>query len=294
MRILIATLLALGALSARAETLYVTDKLYLGVYSEKDKGQFTSITSGTALEVIAQERNWVHARLPDGREGWVKSKYLVDKAPAVVRLAELEQQLEANGDTATSSVELDGLRAEKASLEDRLEGSVQEASVLKEQLSTAESALAAAEAQLAAAKTEAPVEASGSEAPAAVDEQLQQAKAQSDAALQALRDEHEALKQHEAELTQRLADSEARVSGALAALGGAVQAAAPVEAPIRASAAAVETGSPSDFLVRLGLHRHIHALYIALAFASMAIGFWLGIRWLDRRIRARHGGMRLW
>lgn len=291
MRILIATLLATAALSAQAETLYVTDKLYLGVYKEKNKGQFTSITSGTALEVIAKERNWVHARLPDGKEGWVKSKYLVEKTPAAIRLAELEKQLEANKGEGAGGAEIAGLKAEKASLEDRLEGSEQEVSELKEKLSAAESALAAAKAQ---ATTET-AEASATDSSEAADDQLQQQLTERDAALQALRAEHETLQQREAELKQQLADSESRVAGALAALGGSTISVAASAAPvIQASTAEVETGSPGDFLSRLGLHRHIHALYIALAVASMAVGFWLGIRWLDRRIRARHGGMKLW
>src|SRR5690606_14220547 len=89
-------LLLLGAAAARAETLYVTDMLRLGLHRASDTSDspFTTLVSGTALEVLERTTYYARVRTPDGTEGWVKATYLVAEPPARARLHELEAEVE--------------------------------------------------------------------------------------------------------------------------------------------------------------------------------------------------------
>ena len=91
--------LALSALvgSARAETAYVTDSLRLGLHAASDTSDrpFENLISGTALEVLERTPNYARVRDPEGREGWVKSTFIVTEKPAAARVLELESELAA-------------------------------------------------------------------------------------------------------------------------------------------------------------------------------------------------------
>ena len=95
MRSLTCLLVALGLLQstfAVADTMYVTDLLRLGIHQAPDTSDraFRALVSGTKLEVLERSTNFALVRLEDGREGWVKSAYLVTDVPARLRVAELE------------------------------------------------------------------------------------------------------------------------------------------------------------------------------------------------------------
>ena len=89
--------LALGAWigSASAETLYVTDVLRLGIHAAPDTSDkpFENLVSGTPLEVLERSTSYAHVRMTDGREGWVKTTYLVADKPAAARILELEAEI---------------------------------------------------------------------------------------------------------------------------------------------------------------------------------------------------------
>jgi SH3 domain protein len=82
---------------AAAETAYVTDILRLGLHQAEDTSDrpFENLVSGTALEVLARSGNFARVQTADGRQGWVKSAYLVVEKPAQLRVAELEAELAA-------------------------------------------------------------------------------------------------------------------------------------------------------------------------------------------------------
>ncbi|HEY8520338.1 MAG TPA: TIGR04211 family SH3 domain-containing protein [Gammaproteobacteria bacterium] len=89
-------LLLLGlAAAAGAETVYVTDILRLGLHRAQDTSDapFESLVSGTPLEVLERVPSYARVRTPDGREGWVKSMFLVTEKPAQARVAELEAEV---------------------------------------------------------------------------------------------------------------------------------------------------------------------------------------------------------
>ena len=106
MRRLIVILGALLAVPAPAETVYVTDILRLGQHRAQDTSDraFRMLVSGTELEVLERIPNYARVRAPDGREGWVKSNYLVEEKPSRLRAAELEAEVtKLNEDLATAS-----------------------------------------------------------------------------------------------------------------------------------------------------------------------------------------------
>jgi SH3 domain protein len=95
MRGLVVVLGALLAAPGLAETLYVTDILRLGIHQASDTSDkaFSTLVSGTPLEILERSSNYARVRPPDGREGWVKSAYLVDEKPSRLRATELEAEV---------------------------------------------------------------------------------------------------------------------------------------------------------------------------------------------------------
>lgn len=127
----IASPAALGA------TRYVTDELRISVRTGQGNEYriIEVIDSGTRVETLGTEGEWVEVRTPDGNTGWVRSQYL-DEQPiaedflqgvrreleqARERIATLEEELAtARDDTASARDEITGLEQRIAELESRL------------------------------------------------------------------------------------------------------------------------------------------------------------------------------
>ncbi len=95
---------------AQAETAYVTDRLQLGVHGQPDASDraFTNIKSGERVQITEENQYLALVTLADGRKGWVKKTYLVTKKPAIVRVAEVEQERDkaiAKLESLTSSLD---------------------------------------------------------------------------------------------------------------------------------------------------------------------------------------------
>jgi SH3 domain protein len=91
-------LLIFGSLGiASAETAYVTDILRLGLHAAQDTSDrpFQTLVSGAELEVLQRVPNFAEVRTQDGRQGWVKSAYLVTDKPAQLIVAETAGALAA-------------------------------------------------------------------------------------------------------------------------------------------------------------------------------------------------------
>lgn len=88
--------LVLAATFARAETLYVGERVEANV--RKGGGtEFRVLTIarvGTAVEVLEKGRGWTKVRLPNGRQGWILTRYLADTPPPRKRVAALEKERE--------------------------------------------------------------------------------------------------------------------------------------------------------------------------------------------------------
>jgi SH3-like domain-containing protein len=88
-------------------TAYVSDELVLGVYAEENsQGQrLATLHSGAALEALGVSGEFTQVRLPDGVTGWVKTSYLTAKEPAVVRIKQLEEDLDRSRATTPALAE---------------------------------------------------------------------------------------------------------------------------------------------------------------------------------------------
>ncbi len=107
MRWLAAPLLALPWINASAATAYVSDQLVLGVYAEENnQGQrLATLHSGTGVETLGQNGDFTQVRLSDGTTGWVKSAFLTTQEPAVVRIKQLEEELDRSRATTPALAE---------------------------------------------------------------------------------------------------------------------------------------------------------------------------------------------
>jgi hypothetical protein len=86
---------------------YVSDELVLGVYAEQNnQGQrLATLHSGSSVEALAASGEFTQVRLSDGTTGWVKSAYLTTKEPAVVRVKELQEELDRSHATTPALAE---------------------------------------------------------------------------------------------------------------------------------------------------------------------------------------------
>jgi len=104
---LAALLLALLSMRGVAATAYVSDELVLGVYAEQNsQGQrLATLHSGTSVETLAQTGDFTQVRLSDGTTGWVKSAFLTANEPAVVRVKQLQEELDRSRATTPALAE---------------------------------------------------------------------------------------------------------------------------------------------------------------------------------------------
>ncbi len=81
---LLLLLIALMPVKLMAETVYVTDSLLVGLHEEKsiDSAILKVLPTGTSLEVIKRENDFVHVRDPKGVTGWISNSYLMTNNPA--------------------------------------------------------------------------------------------------------------------------------------------------------------------------------------------------------------------
>jgi SH3 domain protein len=100
-------LLALAAVRAAAATAYVSDELVLNVFAEtNNQGQrLATLHSGSSLETLSVEGDFTQVRLTDGITGWVKSSYLTNKEPAMVRVKQLQDELDRAHATTPGAAE---------------------------------------------------------------------------------------------------------------------------------------------------------------------------------------------
>ena len=109
------------------ESYYVTDKLLLGMYKEKegDDKPFKVLQSGALLEVIEKADPYFLVRTVTGEEGWVKASYLVKEEPAVVKIKQMEGAAKEQGELQQTMSKLEqekqSLVASNTALQERIE-----------------------------------------------------------------------------------------------------------------------------------------------------------------------------
>jgi hypothetical protein len=160
----IALLAVLGALAAgnvAAAAAYVSDELVLGVFAEQNgQGQrLATLHSGASVEILGVNGDFTQVRLNDGITGWVKSAYLTTHEPAIVRIKQLQDELDRSRATTPALAEA-AARSELGQLK-------RELAIKQDALDAATAAAASAAAATGAEPTAAP-DASASSTPVGV------------------------------------------------------------------------------------------------------------------------------
>ena len=91
---LMATLTLATVAAPGAETLFVTDRIDVGLHRspDLDSAIVAEVPSDTALEVIEREGALIHVKTPGGASGWVAATYVTAERPARTVLSEMERR----------------------------------------------------------------------------------------------------------------------------------------------------------------------------------------------------------
>ena len=150
LRLATLTMLAVLALDAGADTLYVVERTEIPVYATPalDGERITVMRSADAGELLGRDGNAAQLRLADGTEGWVEDALVSEDRPAAARLAALtaeNERLRTAARTASGGAsDLKTLQTTNAELTSALEQARAEVTRLR---TAARSAPAAASAE---------------------------------------------------------------------------------------------------------------------------------------------------
>ena len=251
--------------AANAETLYVTDRILLGVHQQANEISpvIKTISSGTAVTVVEKQDSFTHIKLEDGTQGWVSSNYLKPEKPATAELdavyAKLQEAQESN-----------------KKLSDDLNKLERENQVRRDEISNAKTTIKNLQAALKDADSDTPQPPVDSKA---LDEAKANIKSLQDKILQ-LEKEKTEVASHTGDvavielekLQNQNKEFQARIEAALANLKGET-------VPSAAELAAIRPSFPFWYWL----------LLVAL-FVAGAAG---GIFWFDYQHRRKHGGFRI-
>ena len=123
--------------SAQAETLYVAERLRIGLRAEAAEtgAVVKTVETGSPLEVIDRFENFVHVRDPQGTMGWIEARNLSPEAPARLQQVKLQEDLtKSRKETAEAQAQLKKAQvaaAEQAGKIKELEKAVAEKPVIR-------------------------------------------------------------------------------------------------------------------------------------------------------------------
>lgn len=247
--------------TSQAASLYVTDRILLGVHqaASEDSPLLKSIPSGTAVELLEKQDNFTRVKLIDGVEGWVSSQYLMNEQPSTAQYDKLFSEHRKNMET---------LKAVNEKLTKR-ERDVQ---ILRDELSNAKTTIREAQKK-------------GEVVVSKVDPEQAQKLQVAEQRIQELTKELDSVKknneatpdQNDAVASLKYAEEEnaalqARIALALSNLSGE-------KAP-----------TPEELA---GIRPRFPLWYWLLMLVALAAGVVGGITWMDFQVRKRHGGFRV-
>lgn len=112
----IAMLLMLITVSAaQAETVYVAERIRIGLRAEvvETSAVVKTVETGTPLEVVERFDKLARVRDPQGTEGWIEARYLTPDPPARLQLGKLQDDL-ARSRTQTAEAQAQLKKAQSA------------------------------------------------------------------------------------------------------------------------------------------------------------------------------------
>lgn len=258
-------MLGLFASMSFAESLYVTDRVLLGVHQQASENSaiIQSIPSGTAVEVLAREGDFTKVKLINGTEGWVSSKFLMSEAPSTAQYDKLFAENQKNLET------LKKLNATLAKRERDVQIYRDELSNAKTTINELKKGSKESEATKTVANPETEKKLQEAEAKVAeLTKQLEEVKTVSTSSVDSKEDVKAALKYAEEEN----AALQARIALAVSNLSGE-------KAP-----------TPEELA---GIRPRFPLWYWLFMVIALAIGVGGGVMWMDHQSRKRHGGFRV-
>ena len=78
----------------QAETVYISDRLVVGLYEGKtgDTKLLKGLPTGTPLQVLERDSKLARVKTPDGMEGWIDASYAMTDKPSQLIVLELEDK----------------------------------------------------------------------------------------------------------------------------------------------------------------------------------------------------------
>lgn len=261
-RVLLGVILIFLGNIASAETMYVTDRILLGVHEapQEDSVLLKSIVSGTAVDVVSSQGTFSKIKLPDGTEGWVTSGFLKQEQPAVAALDAMHKKY----DESTKSLK---------ELNDELKKKERELQIRRDELSNATTTIKEMKKQMAAKGTLPAVDETkykqAEDKIATLTKQLAEMTAAKEAAEKTMKGmgstDIKTLQEENNDLQARIASAKANLNGDTV--------------PTPEQLAAIRPDFP--------------VWYWGLILLVFVIGLIVGLQWMDHRNRMRHGGFRI-
>lgn len=246
-----------------AETLYVTDRILLGVHQEAAEVSpvIATIPSGTAVTVLERGDGFIKVQTADGKQGWVSANYLKPNQPATAQLDAAGAQLkQAQDKLKTLQDEIKKRDRESQTREDEISNDKSTIKELQKKLKE-QAASAAASAPSPSKQAEDQIKALQEQVKKLSEEKLAMAKQTQSVAQTPM---------HDLQLQNQ--QLQARIETALANLKGE-------QVPSASQLASIRPSFPLWYWI----------LLLAIFVGGLAAGY----GWFDYHHRKRHGGFRI-
>jgi len=272
---LLVGLLVSGIGASQAETLYVTDRILLGIHTEasEDSPLLDSVSSGTAVQVLETVEAFKKVRLPNGKIGWVSSGYLVNAKPATAQVDEITAREQK-------------LQAELKTIKEELGKKNRELQQRRDELSNARTTIQELKKKAGSVTVTPAIDTKMAEELAAANEEIEKLKeklAQLEIGPQAELPIEQSVQRAQQEQAPDLSKRLSQIEADNAALQGRIEMAL-------AHLKGEEVPSAEELaLLRPRLPRWTWGVLVLM----VIIGVVVGVSWMDYRHRRRHGGFRV-
>lgn len=267
LRIIVGALVFVISPLISAETLYVTDRILLGLHQIADEQSpiLKSIPSGSAVTVVSREGNFISVRTEDGTLGWVASNFLVKNKPATKQYDTLFKQYQKTVETLKI-------------VNERLTKKEREIQIKRDQLSNASTSIRELKKNLVAKAT-----VDNSNVPIVDSAELEKSQ-----------QEIKKLKNKLLSLEQQIKDSkDIDPNGTQYKLIKTQQENTLMRNSIEMALASLEGKHVPTAEELAGIRASFPAWYWGLSFVMIILGVIGGVVWNDYRNRKRHGGFRI-